>query len=111
MSKSHGNKNRLISILSWDVYQGSDKQNDKQVINKMINKMINKPEPETIATVSVEETDKANLINKMRNNLITNNNNIDIINSNYVYKGNDEKMCEIDVDAIISKYNQLKSRR
>ena len=28
------NKNRLITILNWEAYQGSDKQNDKQMINK-----------------------------------------------------------------------------
>lgn len=27
------NKNRLITILNWDMYQSSDKQNDKQLIN------------------------------------------------------------------------------
>lgn len=28
------NKNRLITILNWEAYQSSDKQNDKQMINK-----------------------------------------------------------------------------
>ncbi len=28
------NKNRLITILNWDKYQSTDKQNDKQMINK-----------------------------------------------------------------------------
>ena len=33
------NQNRLITILNWDKYQSTDKQNDKQVINKMINEI------------------------------------------------------------------------
>ncbi len=28
------NKNRLITILNWEMYQSDDKQNDKQMINK-----------------------------------------------------------------------------
>jgi DNA-binding transcriptional MocR family regulator len=88
------NKNRLITVLNWGMYQNNDKQNDKQMINKW------------------ETTDKQVITNKNDKNDNNERNNIkeNIIKKKYgSYKN--VLLTDEEYNKLLTEYKEDKTRK
>ena len=82
------NKNRLITILNWNLYQNNDSKNDKQMINKcetndkqMINKRNSNESDKQNVELNVEENPFVSKENYMSQKIIDKQNDKQMINN------------------------------